>query len=121
MCPKKRRNTVSYPLTPYQRLALWSSVDLLRFVKGGSAPTFSIQTIESVCYTFELSDGDNNTYEFEFTASHHRVCSYALKYALLYLSGEFHYFDLPIPERIDSEIKEFEPYIRFLAVQFKAN
>lgn len=118
---KKRKNTVSYPLSLDQRLALWVSADLLQYLSVDTTPKFSSQVIESVCASFEPVDGDERIYEFDFTAAHHRVCSYALKYALLYLNGDFRYFDSPISDRIDSELHQLAPVIRQLADLFQVS
>lgn len=114
----KRKNIFKLALSPNQRLALWVSLDLLHWVSGSNRPKFSDETIDHISDTFDSLDGDVKTYEFNFTATHHRACSFALKYARLYLNGDFRHFDLPIPENIDSELKELAPVILALSEHF---
>ena len=114
----KRKNRVRILLDPDQRIALWCSVDLLRFLSSAISPKIDLAAIDSVCDSLEAVDGDPNVYEFELTPTHHRVCSYAIKYALLYLNGERRHFDFPIPKHIDSELSEFSEIIQVLTSAF---
>ena len=110
----KRKNVVKINLSQGQRSALWASLELLHCVSGPDAPQFDSRLIDMICDAFDSLDDNPEIATFSFSAAQHRLCCYALKYALLYLGSDFSYFSSPVPEQTNSALKEFTPEIQEL-------
>lgn len=118
MSRKKRKNTFTVPLTFAQRRALWASLDLLSFLSSSVPLNVDFDLISRFGDDLYALDGDPQTYVFEMRSSLHRICSISLKYACLYLDGEYSYFSMPIHKNIEDELNEFSSDVRSLNAVF---
>lgn len=106
-----------FPLCLFERHAVWSSLDLLRF----STLKVNLQFVDQLCAFFQKHDGEDVVVDLEIKPHLVLICFRALTVAVQYLDGIRKNFPDSSPELdfVAGELSSLSPIVRNLQNRFR--